>query len=291
MSSPQFLLAKESNPALLHILLESITNIIEHQHSQNPILLYAIIRNHSKFEALQNFDLKAAIAALEERRKVTDEKDSPQPEPKPSTEITSPTSPSTPATAFSVGGEEEEEEEEELAEIRPLSEKARGKLPEGVELPRRESALSIRSASGILTPAAGESKDFRPTEAWVYLPLPTITRRDTLTRLVGCDLAPVSSDDVNNASHPPTRTGNFLTPVLPPNTLFPTCPRTPTLRRNKRHGTLSRQNRTLQLDCSGNRMVQILLMGSNFLVGDGFAEWNCGSLEGYRSTLVQSSTK
>src|SRR5579862_9944456 len=46
MSSPSFLLAKESNPALLHILLEAVTSVVEHQHVHNPVLLYAIIRNH-----------------------------------------------------------------------------------------------------------------------------------------------------------------------------------------------------------------------------------------------------
>ena len=167
MSSPSFLLAKESNPALLHILLESIHNIIEHQHSHNPILLYAIIRNHTKFESLQHFNLHKSLADLEERKKLKEEGKSQSPDPtikslNTPVEIVSPV---TPATPFSVG-DEEDEEEEEVHETKPLSEKARGKLPEGFEIPRRESSFSIRSSSGMLSPSI-ERKDFHPTDSWV----------------------------------------------------------------------------------------------------------------------------
>jgi hypothetical protein len=168
MASPSFLLAKESNPALLHILLETISNIIEHQHSQNPILLYAIIRNHVKFQNLQRFDLHKAMADLEERKKAQDEKESLSRAPseptqnKPSLEISTP---ATPSAAFSVGDEEDDNEEPQ--EPKPLSEKARGKLPEGVEIPRRESTLSIRSVSGMLSPTL-ERKEFYPTNSWVF---------------------------------------------------------------------------------------------------------------------------
>jgi len=161
MISPSFLLAKESNPALLHILLETLNNIIEHQHSNNPTLLYAIIRNHAKFQALQRFDLHKALSDLEERKKTKEEKESLPSDPvKPSLELPTPT---TPLQAFSVGDDDDEEEEHET---KPLSEKARGKLPEGVEIPRRESNFSIRSASGMLSPGV-ERKEFYPTDSWV----------------------------------------------------------------------------------------------------------------------------
>lgn len=164
MISPSFLLAKESNPALLHILLETINNIVEHQHSNNPVLLYAIIRNHAKFQALQRFDLHKALSDLEERRKAQEEK-----EHLPSAPMTTPIelpTPTTPSQAFTVGDEDDEEEE---PETKPLSEKARGKLPEGVEIPRRESSFSLRSASGMLSPGV-EKKEFYPTESWVFFP-------------------------------------------------------------------------------------------------------------------------
>jgi hypothetical protein len=171
MSSPSFLLAKESNPALLHILLETINNLIEHQHSQNPILLYAIIRNNNKFQSLQHFDLHKSLLELEERKLSKNEQPQSRqpldPMTKPGVEITSPT---TPVTPFSVGDDDEEDDEdddeeepEDVSEIRPLSEKARGKLPEGVEIPRRESTLGV---SGTLAPST-DRKEFHPTDAWV----------------------------------------------------------------------------------------------------------------------------
>jgi hypothetical protein len=165
MISPSFLLAKESNPALLHILLETLNNIIEHQHSNNPILLYAIIRNHAKFQSLQRFDLHKSLTDLEERKKTNNNEEKERlpndPAVKQSIELPTPT---TPLQAFSVGDEDDEEEEHQ--ETKPLSEKARGKLPEGVELPRRESSFSIRSVSGMLSPGI-ERKEFYPTDSWV----------------------------------------------------------------------------------------------------------------------------
>ena len=170
MSSPSFLLAKESNPALLHILLESINNIIEHQHSHNPTLLYAIIRNPTKFQSLQHFDLHQSLDELEERKKSKEEGklQSPDSTIRPSDTPVEIASPVTPMTAFSVGDEDDEEEEEEVHETKPLSEKARGKLPEGFEIPRRESSFSLGNSSGMLS-ASIERKDFHPTDSWVPL--------------------------------------------------------------------------------------------------------------------------
>jgi hypothetical protein len=171
MSSPSFLLAKESNPALLHILLESINNIIEHQHSHNPTLLYAIIRNPTKFQSIQHFDLHKSLDDLEERKKSKEEGklQSPDSTIRPSDTPAEIVSPVTPMTAFSVGDEDDEDEEEEGEEVhetKPLSEKARGKLPEGFEIPRRESSFTIRNSSGMLSPSI-ERKEFHPTDSWV----------------------------------------------------------------------------------------------------------------------------
>src|SRR5579862_7948587 len=109
MSAPSFLLAKESNPALLHILLEAISNIIEHQQSHNPIFTYAIIRNHAKFQALQKFDLQKASKELEERRRPKKEKPPAPDSAKASLDVPTPT---TPTGAFSVGDEEDDEDAE-----------------------------------------------------------------------------------------------------------------------------------------------------------------------------------
>jgi hypothetical protein len=112
---------------------------------------------------------------LDERKKAKDEKETlsrrPSDSNTPSLEIPTP---ATPTTAFSVG--DEDDENEEVHENKPLSEKARGKLPEGVEIPRRESNLSIRSVSGMLSPTI-ERKEFYPTDSWVFTSLDMINVR------------------------------------------------------------------------------------------------------------------
>src|SRR5947207_4905235 len=164
MSSPSFLLARETNPALLHIILEAISNIIEHQQSHNPLLVYAIIRNHTKFQALQRFDLETAQRELQDRRNPRNDKSDST---NTSIEMTTPTTP------FSIGGEKDNDDDDQQdedyddhdGEPRPLSEKARGKLPEGFTLPRRESTFSLRSATALLSPSVSDTA-FRPTAHW-----------------------------------------------------------------------------------------------------------------------------
>lgn len=72
MSSPSFLLANESNHDLLRALLDATNSIIEHRYEKNPNLIYAILRNQKRFEALRTFTLESGqeeIARRERRRK------------------------------------------------------------------------------------------------------------------------------------------------------------------------------------------------------------------------------
>jgi High-temperature-induced dauer-formation protein len=279
ITSSSFLLAKESNPVLLHILLETITNIIEHEGSQNPILLYAIIRNQAKFQNLQRFDLQKAIAEVEEKKKIKEDKQEQKSNETPTTPSIEITSPITPVTAFSIGDEDDPEEEEIIAETRPLSEKARGKLPEGVEIPKRESSFS--ASGGLLTPTT-ERRDFHPSEAWVSL---YFTKID-----VGCNLVSLSSVDDDNASYQSTRTPNFLHRVCHANSLDKTDPRTPPYDRITKSNCIPHRNRIIHMDTPSCSMVQSVPLGSNFLFGNGYSIWCGGSLERYSSTVIQSST-
>ncbi|OAA64427.1 hypothetical protein SPI_03074 [Niveomyces insectorum RCEF 264] len=67
MSSPSFLLANETNHDLLSSLLEALNAIIEHQYQKNPQLVYAIVRNRKRFEALRNFTLESGQEEMERR--------------------------------------------------------------------------------------------------------------------------------------------------------------------------------------------------------------------------------
>ncbi|RMZ76550.1 hypothetical protein DV737_g4759, partial [Chaetothyriales sp. CBS 132003] len=65
MSTPSFLLANETNHALLQALLESINAIVEHQYPSNPNLVYSIIKNRKRVEALRIFTLEGGQQELE----------------------------------------------------------------------------------------------------------------------------------------------------------------------------------------------------------------------------------
>ncbi|KAG5291712.1 Dymeclin superfamily domain-containing protein [Histoplasma ohiense] len=72
LSSPSFLLANESNHILLHSLLEFFNSVLEHQYSNNPLLVYSILKSAKRFEALRAFTLESGqeeIERLNQRRK------------------------------------------------------------------------------------------------------------------------------------------------------------------------------------------------------------------------------
>ncbi|KAK2056164.1 high-temperature-induced dauer-formation protein [Colletotrichum caudatum] len=69
MSSPSFLLANDSNHDLLRSLMESINSIVEHQYQRNPELVFAILRNKKRIEALRTFTLESGQEEIERRNR------------------------------------------------------------------------------------------------------------------------------------------------------------------------------------------------------------------------------
>ncbi|KXH57729.1 high-temperature-induced dauer-formation protein [Colletotrichum salicis] len=69
MSSPSFLLANDSNHDLLRSLLESINSIVEHNYQKNPELIFAILRNKKRIEALRTFTLESGQEEIERRNR------------------------------------------------------------------------------------------------------------------------------------------------------------------------------------------------------------------------------
>ncbi|SCV67363.1 BQ2448_6009 [Microbotryum intermedium] len=61
-SAPNFLLMEEGNPRLVYYLLEAFNNVIHHQLSDNPELVYAILRSHQRFDELSKFTLAMGVA-------------------------------------------------------------------------------------------------------------------------------------------------------------------------------------------------------------------------------------
>ncbi|KAL9598618.1 MAG: hypothetical protein Q9219_004363 [cf. Caloplaca sp. 3 TL-2023] len=73
-SAPSFLLANETNHALLQALLEAMNAIIENQYPNNPLFIRAIFRSRKKFEALRSFTLESGQREMQrqnQRRKVS----------------------------------------------------------------------------------------------------------------------------------------------------------------------------------------------------------------------------
>ncbi|KAJ2891908.1 hypothetical protein MKZ38_010553 [Zalerion maritima] len=69
MSAPSFLLANENNHCLLQSLLESFNAIVEHQYKKNPELVFAILQNKRKLEALRSFTLESGQEEIERRNR------------------------------------------------------------------------------------------------------------------------------------------------------------------------------------------------------------------------------
>ncbi|KAI7907919.1 high-temperature-induced dauer-formation protein-domain-containing protein [Cokeromyces recurvatus] len=156
ISAPGFILADEANYHLVEYLLETINNIIQFQYTNNPNLIFMILRYHQKFEKIAEFSLDNAIIEMERIRHLKE----------------------TRLQQRESGGEN------------GMSEKARGKLPEGSSLSRvssnssmqfqrqqSSSSLSSMNSSGNLV-LPGTKNGFIPTEDWVYhwhskLPLDT----------------------------------------------------------------------------------------------------------------------
>ncbi|KAJ5562451.1 Nuclear pore complex component [Penicillium sp. DV-2018c] len=72
MSAPSFLLANETNHALLASLLDFINTILEHKFTDNPYLVYSVLKYRQRFEAVRTFTLESGQQEIErqnEKRK------------------------------------------------------------------------------------------------------------------------------------------------------------------------------------------------------------------------------
>ncbi|KAK4868141.1 hypothetical protein LT330_007339 [Penicillium expansum] len=72
MSAPSFLLANETNHTLLASLLDFINIVLEHKFTDNPYLVYSILKYKQRFEAVRAFTLESGQQEIErqnEKRK------------------------------------------------------------------------------------------------------------------------------------------------------------------------------------------------------------------------------
>ncbi|KAK5120846.1 hypothetical protein LTR85_005913 [Meristemomyces frigidus] len=65
ISSPKFLLEKESNHHMLQLLLQAMNAILEHQFDANRRFVEVVVRSRKRFKALRDFTVEGATAELD----------------------------------------------------------------------------------------------------------------------------------------------------------------------------------------------------------------------------------
>ncbi|CAO3591862.1 unnamed protein product [Absidia cylindrospora] len=74
VSSAGFMLADDSNHRLTGYMLEIFNNIIQYHFANNPNVIYAIVRNHTRFDKLFKFTLSSGLAEIEHHRRLKEER-------------------------------------------------------------------------------------------------------------------------------------------------------------------------------------------------------------------------
>ena len=213
MSSPSFLLANDSNHALLQSLLESINTMVEHQYAENPNLVYSILKARKRVEAIRIFTLEGGQQELENiartQKDATNGVSTPSmagPTRSSSSGALSPPSRSSMVEdeTFAIGDSDDSDDEDQPTpsqssasvqnsrtpsvassaadesvpiQLRGMSEKARGKLPAGAQSFARQNSSTSLSAPTTFTSRTG----FTPTPEWLSSWLPDLPLHTMLT--------------------------------------------------------------------------------------------------------------
>jgi hypothetical protein len=219
MSSPSFLFANENNHTLLQSLLEVLNAMVEHQYQRkiktasllhitntgtdNPNLIYAIVRSRKRFQALRDFTLEGGQEEIERQNQLRKEGTGDAQRTNSIDSVRSPTVSRTPTlgnvpeenSAFAIGDDDDDDDNSDADEPRPtdtphspsgasrsasiassidesvplqlrgMSEKARGKMPVGQPAFSRQN--SITSLSSMAMPALATNEFFTPSAIWV----------------------------------------------------------------------------------------------------------------------------
>ncbi|KAH9946300.1 high-temperature-induced dauer-formation protein-domain-containing protein [Epithele typhae] len=73
-SNPSFLLSDEGHPRLLFFMLEAFTSILLHNLSENPNVIYGLIRAHKQFEDLGTFTLARGLREIRRVQQTKEER-------------------------------------------------------------------------------------------------------------------------------------------------------------------------------------------------------------------------
>ncbi|WPG98519.1 Hypothetical protein R9X50_00131000 [Acrodontium crateriforme] len=212
LSSPPFLLEKESNHQLLGSLLQAMTAILEYHLKDNPRFVDVIVRGRQRFIALRDFTVEGALAELDRQAHARKDRasgnDSGVTTPARHPSIDSLRSPSTTLEhvpehdAFAIGDDDDDEDGDNSQgasssarmsssmhdptvplQSRSMSEKARGKQPVGQGNFSRSAhgsrQSSVSSLPSLITTHTSHMQQFAATPEWLetwlpHLPLHTI---------------------------------------------------------------------------------------------------------------------
>ena len=212
MASPSFLLANETNHTLLQSLLEAINSILENKYRKNPELVFAILKNKKRFEALRTFTLESGREEIERRHRMRKDSGTPMDPLDPAalrSSSESIRSPSTTASrtntleevpedgAFSIGDDDDSDDDSQPTparsitsestsqdraatpvedavpvQLRGMSEKARGKMPANVRNFSRQN--STTSLGQYSMSGQSQSGAFEPSSHWIESWLPEL---------------------------------------------------------------------------------------------------------------------
>ncbi|OAD76099.1 hypothetical protein PHYBLDRAFT_180518 [Phycomyces blakesleeanus NRRL 1555(-)] len=171
ISAPGFLLADESNHRLVGYLLKAFNNIIQYRFSDNPSFIYAIVRNHKKFERLRDMTMENALEDIENSRLLKEGAQRSQHIPASPSHSIPPLSPSKEVSGSPFTESGGDVSESEISATTRVS----GELGLDQVSDKGRSSSVVSTAS--LMP--GAKHGFTPTEEWVQkwhdqLPLKTI---------------------------------------------------------------------------------------------------------------------
>ncbi|KAI9832089.1 MAG: hypothetical protein M1826_002418 [Phylliscum demangeonii] len=206
MSSPSFLLANEFNHHLLATLLEAINALVEYQFGANTTFVLAVLHSKKRFEALRHFTLESGQAEVQRQQQRKEERSDEAGNPNASRESSNeiPRIPSSgrrgplpnvqeESDAFAIG--DDDDSDGDMAHAvplqRPLSGKARGKLPAGARtFSRQSSTVSLSHSSATAMPSEA---GFAPTDQWIDTWLPELPLHTVLTLIQ--ELSPLLSSN------------------------------------------------------------------------------------------------
>lgn len=212
MASPSFLLANETNHTLLHSLLEAINSIVENKYRKNPELVFAIVKNKKRIEALRTFTLESGQEEIERRHRMRKDSGAPVDPLDPASLRSSSESHRSPSTApsrtntleevpedgaFAIGDEDDSDDDNQPTparsttsestshdaaaapvedavpvQLRGMSEKARGKMPANVRSFSRQNSTTSLGAYSMT--GQSQSGVFEPSAQWIESWLPEL---------------------------------------------------------------------------------------------------------------------